>query len=307
MKENLTNNTIENKLNISWWDENGNWGDALNKILCCNLSELDINKINTYTKNSIYRYYCIGSILEHIQSPNFEVWGSGFISENGKLKVRPDKIHAVRGPLTRKKLIKQGYNCPEVYGDPALLYPMFYKPNVKKKYAYGIIPHLIDKDNEWLKQFNNQSKVKIIDIIDSTAKRFVNEINECEVILSSSLHGIICGDSYGIPSYWIELSDKVIGKGYKFRDYFLSVDRPIKDSIKPKLNQKIEDIEHLFYDYKINIDLNKLLNACPFYKKNTKNSKFISKFNNEIEEKNIRKGMLSIKIRSILNRLKKWI
>ena len=37
--------------------------------------------------------------------------------------------------------------------------------------------HLIE-NTELLKQFNNQSKLKIIDIIDSTAKRFVNEINQ---------------------------------------------------------------------------------------------------------------------------------
>ena len=96
--------------------------------------------------------------------------------------------------------------------------------------------------------------------------RFVNEVNQCQIILSSSLHGIICGDSYGIPSYWIELSNKVIGKGFKFNDYFASVGRPLNDPIRPNLTDRIKDISHHFYDYEIDINLEKLLEACPFKK-----------------------------------------
>ena len=255
-----------NNLNISWWGENGNWGDALNQILCEQISGKDVNKIFTRTDDSIFRYYCVGSILEHVQAENFEVWGSGLISEHGRLKVKPNKIHAVRGPLTRKILLSQGYDCPEVYGDPALLYPLFYQPKVIKKYRFGIIPHNIDKNNPWLYQFKNNPVVKIIDILDPTGTRFVDEVNECEIILSSSLHGIICGDSYSIPSYWIELSNKVIGKGFKFRDYYLSVGRSIPTPIIPNATDRIKDISHNFNSYKINVDLNKLLESCPFKK-----------------------------------------
>jgi pyruvyltransferase len=254
------------KINISWWGTNGNWGDALNHILCNHISGKEVNKIETRTEDPIFRYYCIGSILEHVRAKNFEVWGSGLIAEHGKLKVKPNKIHAVRGPLTRKILLKQGYDCPEVYGDPALLYPNFYQPNAKKKYAYGIIPHNIDKDNLWLNQFKNNPNVKIINILDPSGERFIDEISECELILSSSLHGIIAGDAYGIPSYWIELSNKVIGNGFKFRDYFASVNRPIQDPIIPKKGQTIKSFANKFYDYKIDIDLNKLWDACPFKK-----------------------------------------
>ncbi len=255
-----------NLLNIAWWGSNKNWGDAINPLICNLISGKNINQISTKDENSSFRYYCIGSILDHPSSPNFEVWGSGFMYKRSKLKHKPNKIHAVRGPLTRDLLIKQGYDCPEIYGDPALLYPKFYQPKIEKKYKYGIIPHFVDQEHPWVKSFENNPEINIINILDDSTNKFVDEVNKCEVILSSSLHGIICGDSYGIPSYWIELSNKVLGKGFKFRDYFASVGRQNTKAIKPKKKYKIKDISSNFDTYKININLKQLYEACPFKK-----------------------------------------
>ena len=241
-----------------WYSEDNNWGDKLNPILIQHISGQNV----AYTKKGGHlKYIVVGSIL-HYADDKSVVWGAGLISPKHKPRGYP-KIHAVRGPLTRKRLIALGHDCPEVYGDPALLYPRYYNPKIEKTHSLGIIPHYKDKENQWIKSRKN---VKIINIQDDINK-VVDDVCSCEVILSSSLHGIIIADAYGIPGYWIKLSDKLVGGNFKFEDYLTSVHRKIDPIIISK-DTSIEEVENQFYDYVIDINLNKLMNSCPFRRKN---------------------------------------
>jgi len=254
-----------NTINAFWFNpvnsaERNNWGDALNKILIEKISKKRVVWINH--GNSIEKYICIGSILQRADASSI-IWGAGFLSGSRQLKQKPKNICAVRGKLTRDIILSQGFDCPEIYGDPALLYPKYYKPeNIRKKYKLGIIPHYIDKNNEWFKH-NKSKEVQVIDIL-SGINNVIDRILECEMIASSSLHGLIAADAYGVPSKWLEYSDKVIGGGFKFRDYFSSVGREHCNSYKIEQQTNIKDILASFEQYDINIDLKKLYNACPF-------------------------------------------
>lgn len=264
------------KINAIWWNSN-NWGDALNPIVIQHFSGLKPFQIHDFTinpKNEPF-YTVIGSILNWSLLKNEKilkntvVWGTGFIAESGRLQGIPRKVCAVRGPLTRENLKKTGISCPEIYGDPALLYPRIYKPNINKKYKLGIIPHFIDKDNTLLKNFTNVPEVRIIDIEDPI-NTVVDNINSCKYIASSSLHGIIAADAYGIPSVYIKFSEKVIGDGFKFRDYFGSVNRTETEPLKVDEKTTVDSMYEQFYNYKIDIDLQELLDACPFYYRNSR-------------------------------------
>lgn len=207
-------------------------------------------------------FIVVGSILHQVDR-NAIIWGTGFISEKSRLREKPKLICAVRGPLTREIILKQGLECPEIYGDPALLYPKFYSPSKDKTYKLGIVPHFIDQNSHLLDQFRNKEEVLIIDVTGGINK-FIDEICSCEKIASSSLHGIIAADAYGIPSSWISFSDKVIGSGFKFRDYFTSVGRKERQPLDVTPLTSIETIYDNYYKYKIDIDLSKLMSVCPF-------------------------------------------
>jgi len=214
-------------------------------------------------KKDIYKV--IGSSLASCE--NCIIWGTGFIRYSDRVKKKPKKICAVRGQLSRKILLNQNIKCPNIVGDPALLYPRFYKPKIKKKYKIGFVPHFRDKtDFNLIKKFNQflNSENIVIDIEQETNK-FVDQINSCECIASSSLHGIIASDAYGIPSIWIKPSDNPLGDGFKFYDYFSSVNRKC-DPLIIKTSTKLSNIQNAFKDYTIDIDLDLLYESCPFRK-----------------------------------------
>ena len=101
---------------------------------------------------------------------------------------------------------------------------MLNKIQPEKKYTIGLVPHYVDKLSPWIhtirQKFGNDCL--FIDV-ENSANHVINEMKKCNVIVSSSLHGIICADSIGIPNIWCEISDKVVGKGFKFHDYNSSI------------------------------------------------------------------------------------
>ena len=129
---------------------------------------------------------------------------------------------SVRGPLTRSCFLAQGYGCPELYGDPGLLLPLVYHPAVTgKQYSLGLIPHYVDYQ-KCKNMYRQHPDIKIVNVCQPVEK-VVNEIRQCKATFSSSLHGLVVSHAYGIPSVWVEMSDLVTGKGYKFRDYYGSL------------------------------------------------------------------------------------
>ena len=244
-----------------------NFGDDLNYIFLRKIIK-EYGAIYNWNLFSKFidtdNYLCVGSIIESRCNSKSIIWGSGCISYD-KPFVKPKKVLAVRGPLTRKRLLDAGVYCPEIYGDPALLLPLFYKPNVQKKYKIGIIPHYVDKYSSCI-DYARCMNVKIIDIQNyNDFKYLVDQVNECEIILSSSLHGIIVSDAYGIPNVWIELSNDIVGGRFKFYDYFLSVNRNIYQPIQIKTESDILKIINKEVQYvKPVINLDGLMNSCPF-------------------------------------------
>jgi pyruvyltransferase len=209
----------------------------------------------------------VGSILHRLHESSI-VWGSGLIKEGMLLNTKPKRVYAVRGPLTRKELLKNNIECPEVYGDPALLAPFFYKPkNDIKKYKYGLLPHYIDKYHPFVKEFSKRDDTLLIDIEGNYNKwtDLIDLMLSCENILTSSLHGVIISDSYQIPNVWIKATDGVTGNGFKFRDYYLSVNKDHKFPLDINVDKDTKQINSCLLKWtKIDFDYRKLLNSFPY-------------------------------------------
>lgn len=250
-----------------------NFGDALNPFIGEFFSGKKV--INANVNDSVTRddtvYLVCGSSLTFAQMPT-EVWGSAILTPRWNLKAIPKKVHAVRGPLTRKYLLDRGVKCPEVYGDPGLLCPMFFRPSsLEKKYTFGLIPHVVDK--KIVSSWDLPEEVLVIDI-EEDFQTIVDKLNSCKYILSSSLHGLILSDAYKLSSLYVTISGVPIAKGksFKFKDYFLSIGKDYYDPLLLTQDRfrNLSKIRRMCREYKLDIDLKKLVDACPFNLKEIK-------------------------------------
>lgn len=173
--------------------------------------------------------YAIGSIIT-AGCQDCTIWGSGCLNTTilSRLRSRKLDVRAVRGPLTRMVLMEHGYAVPEIYGDPAILMPLIFDPEVEKKYKVSIIPHMNEQEQY------RQSACHFIDIRTVDYKKPIREIKESELILSSSLHGIILAEAYGVPAILLKPQ---VGM-FKYMDYYYGTGRlefPIAESVEEAL------------------------------------------------------------------------
>src|SRR5690606_16600077 len=106
-----------------------------------------------------------------------------------------------------------------------------------------LIPHYADL--QLLREMRLPENVRIIDIRQDV-EAFIDDLCSCEVVLSSSLHGLIAADAYAIPNLWVEFSDRVIGNGFKFNDYYSSLDEPDTSPHIIKPNRTVDFFELAF-------------------------------------------------------------
>lgn len=201
-----------------------NIGDAINPYLFEKIFQKEIVSFRSILNIGFPEVYSfIGSVLDNNSIKNLVVLGSGFHTETSNVKVIPKKVLACRGPLTRDKFLNLGLKVPEVYGDPAILLPKYYNPEVSKCNKIGIIPHYVDKDLAIVRKLVEKNQFLRIDVQTEDWRDFIKDIKSCKFIISSSLHGVILAHAYGVPAVWAEFSKNVLGDGFKFNDYFRSV------------------------------------------------------------------------------------
>lgn len=214
------------RINLNWWhikydQEEQNFGDMLSPIVfdyLCQYYNLDRNKIVHKTKH----LYAIGSIL-FFENQDITVWGTGSLHDmqcnmdtllHHRI-LRKIDVRAVRGPLTRANLTKLKISCPAVYGDPAMLMPLIYKPIKARENYVLVLTHHDQRDGIKEKKSDD---VIIRNAITSDWKHMVELIACAKGVVSSSLHGIILAESYGIPAVFLKTNPRQ--DIFKYQDYY---------------------------------------------------------------------------------------
>nr|QBK90025.1 MAG: polysaccharide pyruvyl transferase [Pithovirus LCPAC101] len=301
-QQNIINNLKFHNININIVDgamyqsTSHNYGDAISQYLFEKLFKVKINIIDAPQNNK--NYITMGSIC-YMSNEQSIIWGSGFIKKEDSMK-KARNILCVRGPLTRAKMIIDSIPCPSIYGDPALLLPLVHHyDEIKIKHKYCIIPHYIDKTHSIFNSFKNDiytdkhsNEFLFADIDTGNNLEYLLKcISKCEIVISSSLHGIIIAAAYKKPCIWIKLSDGTIGGTFKFYDFLYSVGY---EGIDKRLDlshvKSLSDIDHteiLFENHIIDIDRDELfnrgmdlLNSNPFISENDHDNRL-----NELKDK----------------------
>jgi pyruvyltransferase len=208
---------VENPKTIkAWWSRGlNNFGDELLDYLLAHIAGIEC----TFDRKK--NIIAIGSIIRFAQD-HTSVWGSGIIRKNEVITTRP-KCLAVRGHLTRDKMLEFGVPCPEVYGDPAMIFPLFFKPKIDKTQEKTlIVPHF--KHTSILKrhQAYEYLDLHVHSIYD--IEEIIARIACAPCVATSSLHGFIFCVAYGIPVVVFRLNNKNIGgDNVKFDDFCFGI------------------------------------------------------------------------------------
>lgn len=189
-----------------------NFGDLIGPLVVSKM--LALRDLTDTVPALSRRLMSVGSVL-HFADTGDVVWGTGI---NGTKSQRDHRfvsldVRAVRGPLTRDYLQARGIPVPEVYGDPALLLPFLMPELVElatvKKHPVTVVPNFLDygryrSDDSRL--LNPQAPLLTC----------LRRIAQSELVVGSSLHGIVVAEALGVPARLIAGSEPP----FKYLDYY---------------------------------------------------------------------------------------
>jgi pyruvyltransferase len=265
-----------------WWKKIVNVGDALSPLL---IEFLSGRRVRWSCARHEPVMTAIGSIMHRVV-PGWTVWGSGMISPDSAIPQQANVL-AVRGPLTRKRLAAHGYPPDVPIGDPGLLAPLLFSPPARPRYEWGIIPHFMDYALVWLKLCRPAARQlpgcdgrdgRGILLINPrlAPKDYFRQLTRCRRIATSSLHGLIFADAFGIPNVWFMPDDnQLIRLGrrlttfvhdpFKYYDYLAGVGRPMREPVLVKRQFPWELMEERAAAWQpIHWDPRPLLEAFPY-------------------------------------------
>ncbi len=227
-----------------WWrgsaaHQRKNFGDLLTPLLLQRFAGIT----PTWAKPEDAHLLVVGSILESVEKfPWYgTVFGSGKLYERTKV-TETACILGLRGHLSAK-----GVKGTYVIGDPGLLADELVRTT--KEHNLGLLPHWSDKTLATRPEFLKYDPL-IIQPENDDPLEVLRQIGSCRKIVTSSLHGVILSDAFGIPRR-IEYSPTLDREGgvYKFKDYLSSIGMVLELGLTQAApRNRVEDRQHELFD-----------------------------------------------------------
>lgn len=230
-----------------WYDGTSNFGDLFTPFLLEYLHGVSVRNVRGVSPSLIREriLFGAGSTLQNISTKRVTVWGTGFMAWPRKpIRHIPAEVLAVRGPKTAKIAEDLGWPIAPVYGDPGLLASLLVAQR-PAEISYGVIPHFAHFDH--ISRNIDSFGLRLIDV-RKPLMYVLRQISGCEMVFSSSLHGLIVAHSMNIPAVRISGKYSLSGGDFKFDDYFESVDvacRPLEEDIDYFSKAKMDRYRHL--------------------------------------------------------------
>jgi hypothetical protein len=229
-RENTPSVANREEINMYWWARKKNFGDLIGPWLVQMITgRRPVNVFNDTT--GAVGLLTAGSLVHSMNRPGLEIWGGGAIRPFSKSTIRalrdrtPAKIHALRGLLSLRETEKMAWDTPKAFGDPALLLPKFYSPKTIPTLSgkIGILPHYTHKS--LFAAARPDDRFHIVNVQDDP-QSVLDQMASCTAVISTSLHGLICAQAYGIPWTWMHVVDTPLrGDRFKFEDFFTLLER----------------------------------------------------------------------------------
>jgi hypothetical protein len=242
-----------------YWQRLPNVGDRVAPYLLENITGRPA--ISTRSIDAPY-ILSIGSLLQ-TSTPEAFIWGTGLIHPSAGIgNPDPRRILAVRGKLSHGELLRAGVSIGDVpLGDPGILIPRFLADNkpATERFQLGLVPYVFDRDHPFFLEAAAHPEVRVLDVC-APVQTFLAELASCDAIASSSLHGLVFGEAMGLPTLWLEFSDKVGGR-FKFDDWFSLAGNPQADPAHPTVFSSVTAIAAQCEPRHIEIDKGALISA----------------------------------------------
>lgn len=166
--------------------------------------------------------FALGRRLSGRSYPAAVIWTSGFLDPPAASQVpfRKLDVRALRGRRSREILEQRtGRKFAVPLGDGGLLLDELLPERPDRTIAVGLIPHYRELASPELEAVRRRLPgAEIISPLGDPID-ILRRIAACESILSSSLHGLIAADAFGIPNRHLLLPDSGRSR-FKYEDYY---------------------------------------------------------------------------------------